>query len=413
MSGLPEPESAALPHLLVAKGSFAAMGGAERDLLRNLPALEKIFSVKVATLHPVPELVELCQKLDVQLFSPKENWIVPTNSWSIVFDTSRKSAKNAWKSCKGLVEEIENTDGIHIVSGDGSLALLDLIPDHVSTHLHLLEPHRGLHEDALHRDINGRPKRNLKLTKLALSYARNRDVSVIRKFAKRKRSAISANSNFTSIRIAEVYRINSGVLWPSVDISEFPPEAGSDEPESFDEMSKPYAVNIGRASWVKGTLQAIQAVSRTGIGLVHIGGAGEEDAKIMRDFAESKTVKLWIAPRLSSPELAGLIRGADAVISLAINEPFGLTPIEAFSIGTPAIFVDEGGFKDTIENQVSGQLVPRASDSSWYDLLTNLNAEQKNAWTKAGRTKIAELDLTQEAHARRIKESFDLLNEVE
>ena len=58
MNGLPEPESAALPHLLVAKGSFATMGGAERDLLRNLPALEKIFSVKVATLHPVPELVD-------------------------------------------------------------------------------------------------------------------------------------------------------------------------------------------------------------------------------------------------------------------------------------------------------------------------------------------------------------------
>ena len=413
MSGLPEPESAALPRLLVAKGSFATMGGAERDLLRNLPALEKIFSVKVATLHPVPELVVLCQKLNFQLFSPKKNWIVPTNSWSIVFDRSKNSAKDAWKSCNGLVEEIENTDGIHIVSGDGSLALLDLIPDHVSTHLHFLEPHRGLHEDVLHRDINGRPKRNLKLTKLALSYARNRDVSTIRKLAKRKRSAISANSNFTSSRIAEIYQVNSNVLWPSVDISEFPPEAGSDEPEGFDEISKPYAVNIGKASWVKGTLQAIQAVSRTGIGLVHIGGASEEDAKIMRDFAESKTVKLWIAPRLSSPELAGLIRGADAVISLAINEPFGLTPIEAFSIGTPAIFVDEGGFKDTIENHVSGQLVPRSSDSSWYDLLTNLNAEQKNAWTKAGRTKIAELDLTQEAHARRIKESFDLLNEVE
>jgi glycosyltransferase involved in cell wall biosynthesis len=413
MSGLPEPESAALPRLLVAKGSFAKMGGAERDLLRNLPALEKVFSVKVATLHPVPELVELCQKLNFQLFSPKKNWIVPTNSWSIVFDRSKNSAKDAWKSCNGLMEEIENTDGIHIVSGDGSLALLDLIPDHVSTHLHLLEPHRGLHEDVLHRDINGRPKRNLKLTKLALSYARNRDVSTIRKLAKRKRSAISANSNFTSSRIAEIYQVNSNVLWPSVDISEFPPVAGSDEPESFDEVSKPYAVNIGRASWVKGTLQAIQAVSRTGIGLVHIGGASEEDAKIMRDYAENKTVKLWIAPRLSSPELAGLIRGADAVISLAINEPFGLTPIEAFSIGTPAIFVDEGGFKDTIENHVSGQLVPRSSDSSWYDLLTNLNAEQKNAWTKAGRTKIAELDLTQEAHARRIKESFDLLNEVE
>ena len=39
--------------LLVAKGSFEALGGAERDLIRNLPALAKKFAVTVATLGPV------------------------------------------------------------------------------------------------------------------------------------------------------------------------------------------------------------------------------------------------------------------------------------------------------------------------------------------------------------------------
>ena len=53
-------------------------------------------------------------------------------------------------------------------------------------------------------------------------------------------------------------------------------------------------------------------------------------------------------PRLSSDELCQLIEDSLAVVSMAHKEPFGLTPIEAFSIGTPAIFVDEGGFKDTI-----------------------------------------------------------------
>ena len=36
--------------LLVAKGSFEALGGAERDLIRNLPAIAEIFEVTVATL---------------------------------------------------------------------------------------------------------------------------------------------------------------------------------------------------------------------------------------------------------------------------------------------------------------------------------------------------------------------------
>ena len=58
--------------LVVAKGSFAAMGGAERDLMRNLPAFARRFSVSVATLHPVPELESLCSGLGVPLISPNE-----------------------------------------------------------------------------------------------------------------------------------------------------------------------------------------------------------------------------------------------------------------------------------------------------------------------------------------------------
>ena len=69
--------------LIVAKGSFASMGGAERDLLRIIPSLTKFFSVKVATLHKVPELEDLCQKLKIKLFAPKNNW-----SLNIFFNNS-------------------------------------------------------------------------------------------------------------------------------------------------------------------------------------------------------------------------------------------------------------------------------------------------------------------------------------
>ena len=60
--------------LVVAKGSFAAMGGAERDLMRNLPALAQRFAVSVATLHPVPELEALCSELGISLISPEKPW---------------------------------------------------------------------------------------------------------------------------------------------------------------------------------------------------------------------------------------------------------------------------------------------------------------------------------------------------
>ena len=78
----------------------------------------------------------------------------------------------------------------------------------------------------------------------------------------------------------------------------------------------------------------------------------------MQKIAE---VEIWIAPRLSSVDLCSIIRGAVAVVSMAHSEPFGLTPIESQTIGTPALFVDEGGFRETISDGKSGRLLPRVT----------------------------------------------------
>ena len=74
----------AKPRLLVVKGSFSAMGGAERDILRNLPYLKKLFSIRVATLDAVSELELLCQELKSPLLKPDKSWEIPKDSLSII-----------------------------------------------------------------------------------------------------------------------------------------------------------------------------------------------------------------------------------------------------------------------------------------------------------------------------------------
>jgi len=94
------------------------------------------------------------------------------------------------------------------------------------------------------------------------------------------------------------------------------------------------------------------------------------------------------------------------------GEPFGLTPIEAFAVGTPALFVDEGGFQDTIVDGVNGRLLSRDDAMAWQEALNEaLEADIKKKWSKAGREKIAELDLSPDAHAKRIFEVIKELNE--
>ena len=88
---------------------------------------------------------------------------------------------------------------------------------------------------------------------------------------------------------------------------------------------------------------------------------------------------------------------------MAHKEPFGLTPIEAFSIGTPAIFVDEGGFKDTIIDGVCGRLLDRNDYSEWHNALQQCrDNEIREEWSEAGKKRIIELELSPKQQAEKI-----------
>ena len=118
-------------------------------------------------------------------------------------------------------------------------------------------------------------------------------------------------------------------------------------------------------------------------------------------------MKLWVAPRLSSPQLSILMKESLAIVSLAHKEPFGLTPIEAFSIGTPAIFVDEGGFRDSIIDGECGRLLPRDDYGKWHEALKQCrDKETRERWAAAGRKRITELKLSPLEQAEKIHKLF-------
>jgi len=403
MAGNREVAGVPRPRLLVAKGSFESMGGAERDLLRNLPAIAESFDVSVATLASASELGSACEGLGLELMYPEERWSPPQGVLSSVLDSGMDSASKAWLSIGGLIDSLNGFDCVHLTSGDGSLALLEHIPEMVPVHLHLLEPHRGLHEDVLHRGLDGTPKRSLGLTRAILSRSRRRDISAIRGLSLRSNSSISGNSSYTAGRISEVYGVRSGVLLPSVVSDEFPENAGEREPESVGELEGEYVVSVGRASWVKGAWETISMLSGSGVALAHVGGGDEGDLRKLEGHAKSMGVGLWCAPRLSSPELASLYRGALAVVSMAHGEPFGLTPIEAQSVGTPALFVDEGGFRETIVDGVSGRLLPRGDFDEWHRALSEArDPENRSSWSENGRVAISEAGLDPRGHCDRL-----------
>ena len=403
------------PSLLVAKGTFEAMRGAERDLIRNLPALTEYFDVTMATLQSSKELKQCCRENSIPLLKPKISWQQKSGTWARIWNTELRSSTKAWKGIAGLKEVLASTDAVHLVSGDGSLGLIRLVPKKTPFHLHMLEPHRGLYEDVLHLGVDGKPRRNLSLTKFALSKARRDDRRVVSAFLKRPKSKINGNSNYSAERIETVYGCDSEFIHPSVDFSEFTPEATEEENQAWIDLDElpdpPWVTTIGHAGWVKGGWETISMLAGSGFGLVLVGGGVFEEVEGLHDHADARGVKLWTPPRLSNLQLTGLMRRSVAIVSMAHGEPFGLTPIEAFAVGTPALFVDEGGFQDTVEDGVNGRLLPRDDIMAWQESLNEaLDSDVKKKWAEAGRQKIAELDLSPDAHARRIFEIFEELN---
>ena len=185
--------------ILVAKGCFEPVGGAERDIMRAIPSLMERFEVSVATLRPSKELEKLCSNLGLKLLIPNDPWIVPNGILDEMLHRKQRASFHAWAKVPGIRDELAIVDGIHLVSGDGSIGILRLVGSETRVHVHYLEPDRGLHENVLHLDVRGKPKRPMIITRLALSFARFSDRRMVRKYVNRENYVVSANSSYLSL----------------------------------------------------------------------------------------------------------------------------------------------------------------------------------------------------------------------
>ena len=397
-----DDDSDSKPRLLVVKGTFEQFGGAERDLLNNLQAWQEHFEITLTSLHLPQDARDLLESLDILYLTPAIPWKKPTGSWAEFRALASRQASNRWWNMLELTEQglrlhdvLATSDAVHLTSGVASLEFSQMVPKDLPIHYHCLEPHRGLHEDVLHRRVDGTPKQNLAMTKFLLGKQRRRDISMTHDLVDRSNSAISGNSPWIQQRIKSVYNEDSGLLWPSVDLDVW--KGDSPEPEMR-------VVAIGSASFVKGTMDTIDMLAGTDLVYHHVGGGSEEDLAILRGHAKRKEVEFVVEPRLSQEALVSLVKRSLAVVSLARNEPFGLTPIEAQAAGTPALMVDEGGYQHTVKDGVSGRLLPRDDWSAWHTALEEAkDSDNRTAWSEAGQAQIAEMGLRPEDQAETLR----------
>ena len=384
-------------------------GGAARDLLRNLPAITEHFEVKFLCLNLRDSQRTLIEAMRIEVLCPEEQWEAKGGLWNEITAGQERSAAAAWHGFKAAKEAIEWADAIHLTGGNGSMEFPALVPADKPIHLHFLESKPGIHDDVSHLNPDGSGGWRPRLLHTLQLRQRSRIEDSFRGFASNEKWIVSANSAFSASNLKRIYGFEGGVLHPSVDLSEFPRHPSSGESSSFESSGVgqmgAYAVTIGRISRFKGTYETVEHLSGSGLNLVVIGGGSTNEIEALSAYGKKHGVVVKVLSGLSSEAMRAIMRNSVAMVGLAHGEAFGLTPIEAMALGIPPIFVNEGGYCETVVDGVNGRLIERGDLESWKVAFEQAKDQNTRAnWAQAGLARIEELGLTPERHALRLVE---------
>ena len=397
--------------LLVVKAAMVRNGGAARDLMRNLSEINRRFETKFACLNILESQRKSIESLGVEVLCPAEQWKIEGGIWNEISAKQDRSSKRAWEDLDGIEKAVQWADAIHLTTGAGSMDFVSLVPDSKPLHLHFLESKPGVFDDVNHLNPDGTGLWRAKLVHFLQFYHRRRIISSFRRFKKNKSWVINANSKFSASRLLKEYGIEGGVLYPVVDVSEFNSNPTEEEREAIGRLrtqAAPYAVTVGNMSRFKGVFEALEHVSGCDLDLVVIGGGSSKQNEQFRKKATSMGAIVQILSNLNSAEMCAIFRNARAVVGFSHGEAFGLTPVEAMAVGTPPLFVDYGGYTDTIVDGVNGRLLGRGDLEAWKKAFEQAKDEEtRESWAREGVNRIEELGLTPEMHADRLQESIE------
>ena len=118
----------AAKRVLIVRGSFASLGGAERELLQLIRATSKRWEVSLASLDLTKDAQDLLNDANVRLLLPETAMKWPAGSVAEIMAKASTSAQKMWQSIDIPWDEF---DAVHMSVCRGTLELLPLIPAHL------------------------------------------------------------------------------------------------------------------------------------------------------------------------------------------------------------------------------------------------------------------------------------------
>ena len=201
------------------------------------------------------------------------------------------------------------------------------------------------------------------------------DKTTIRRYLK-----IVANSHYTKKIIRRIYDFKKPieVIYPGVELFRKQLNASDDNRQ---EVKDPFILAVGSMIPMKNYFTLLKAFKHLekrnpSINLVIIGSGPLE--KDIRKFARDLDLKNIIFKRkVSEQELSKYYENCLFTVHIALNEPFGLVPVEAAIHGKPSIVSNNGGVSEFITNWENGLTVnprdPKDVANAMNTLIENEN----------------------------------------
>lgn len=134
-----------------------------------------------------------------------------------------------------------------------------------------------------------------------------------------------------------------GVVPHGIDLDQFP----------FSDKTEDYLVFLGRFTYGKGVLQAIEVAKRIGMPLLMAAPENEYYHETIKQHVDGKLIQYL--GELNQQEKTKLLGGANAMLyPMQLPEPFGLVLIEAMACGTPVAALNLGAVPEIVRDGVSG-----------------------------------------------------------